>query len=227
MKKMKFLSAAGACAAVLAFAAPASATAVLLTSFEGTIDSGTNYEYVSATQPYSTVNVPLGSVTTADITYSGGSGIQANGSAWGFADAPNGTQTAFIQSYNDVGGSISIALNGLTAGQEYSVSFDLAARPYGGADPLTVSAGNSSGMFTITNTAWSTHSIDFMAPESGTADLKFLGSTLDGDSSVGLDAVSIAAVPEPATWAMMLLGFGMIGFASRRRQRAVRVSYVA
>jgi hypothetical protein len=27
-----------------------------------------------------------------------------------------------------------------------------------------------------------------------------------------------AAVPEPATWAMMLLGFGAIGFAMRRRQ---------
>ncbi|WP_010161396.1 PEPxxWA-CTERM sorting domain-containing protein [Sphingomonas sp. PAMC 26617] len=26
------------------------------------------------------------------------------------------------------------------------------------------------------------------------------------------------AVPEPATWAMMLAGFGMIGFAARRRQ---------
>lgn len=26
-----------------------------------------------------------------------------------------------------------------------------------------------------------------------------------------------AAVPEPATWAMMLAGFGMIGFAARRR----------
>jgi len=32
-----------------------------------------------------------------------------------------------------------------------------------------------------------------------------------------------AAVPEPATWAMMLLGFGMMGFALHRRARA-RVS---
>ena len=29
-----------------------------------------------------------------------------------------------------------------------------------------------------------------------------------------------AAVPEPATWAMMLLGFGAIGFALRRRKPA-------
>lgn len=33
------------------------------------------------------------------------------------------------------------------------------------------------------------------------------------------DAI-LAAVPEPATWAMLLAGFGMVGFALRRRQRA-------
>lgn len=30
---------------------------------------------------------------------------------------------------------------------------------------------------------------------------------------------AIAAVPEPATWAMMLIGFGMIGFSMRRARR--------
>ena len=33
------------------------------------------------------------------------------------------------------------------------------------------------------------------------------------------------AVPEPATWAMMLMGFGMIGFAARNRRTKVRVTY--
>lgn len=32
-----------------------------------------------------------------------------------------------------------------------------------------------------------------------------------------------AAVPEPATWAMMLLGFGAIGFAMRRRKQQPKV----
>lgn len=35
-----------------------------------------------------------------------------------------------------------------------------------------------------------------------------------------------AAVPEPATWAMMILGMGLIGFAMRRRQKVTtRISY--
>ncbi|MFS0770851.1 PEPxxWA-CTERM sorting domain-containing protein [Sphingomonas sp. 1P08PE] len=33
------------------------------------------------------------------------------------------------------------------------------------------------------------------------------------------------AVPEPATWAMMLLGFGMVGAAARYRRRSSNVTY--
>lgn len=32
------------------------------------------------------------------------------------------------------------------------------------------------------------------------------------------DSIAAAAVPEPQTWAMLLAGFGMVGFAVRRRQ---------
>lgn len=40
------------------------------------------------------------------------------------------------------------------------------------------------------------------------------------------NASAVGAVPETATWAMMLAGFGAIGFAMRRRQKVVtRVSY--
>ncbi|MFZ4382319.1 MAG: PEPxxWA-CTERM sorting domain-containing protein, partial [Sandarakinorhabdus sp.] len=35
------------------------------------------------------------------------------------------------------------------------------------------------------------------------------------------DMVSLTAVPEPATWAMLIVGFGMVGFAARRRKAAV------
>ena len=35
-------------------------------------------------------------------------------------------------------------------------------------------------------------------------------------------APGVAAVPEPGTWAMMLVGFGAVGFAARRRKTLVR-----
>ena len=33
------------------------------------------------------------------------------------------------------------------------------------------------------------------------------------------------AIPEPAAWALMLAGFGLVGGAMRRRQTSVRVTY--
>jgi hypothetical protein len=47
----------------------------------------------------------------------------------------------------------------------------------------------------------------------------------DGSVSVGIDPSHHPdpqpnAVPEPATWAMMLLGFGLVGYASRRKRTA-------
>lgn len=40
-----------------------------------------------------------------------------------------------------------------------------------------------------------------------------------GQTGTAVFSYSTGAVPEPATWGMMLAGFGMIGFAARRRQR--------
>ncbi|WP_203311571.1 PEPxxWA-CTERM sorting domain-containing protein [Sphingomonas beigongshangi] len=38
---------------------------------------------------------------------------------------------------------------------------------------------------------------------------------------------TLAAVPEPATWALMILGMGAVGFAMRRRKQTVRVAFAA
>ncbi len=54
----------------------------------------------------------------------------------------------------------------------------------------------------------------------GTLDFGF-----ESQANVGITAGSpivgplAAAVPEPSTWAMMLMGFGAIGFAMRRRTK--------
>jgi hypothetical protein len=36
----------------------------------------------------------------------------------------------------------------------------------------------------------------------------------------------VASVPEPSTWAMMLLGFASLGFAGYRKARTARLAYV-
>jgi hypothetical protein len=38
-------------------------------------------------------------------------------------------------------------------------------------------------------------------------------------NSFEVDRLAVAAIPEPATWAMMIGGFGLIGFSSRRSRR--------
>jgi hypothetical protein len=53
----------------------------------------------------------------------------------------------------------------------------------------------------------------------------FVGNVLtinDWQASSPGDNIRVltAAVPEPATWAMMILGFGLVGFAARRRREA-------
>ena len=50
--------------------------------------------------------------------------------------------------------------------------------------------------------------------------------SLNTDRNIVLvDDISIAAaVPEPASWAMMILGFGMIGWAMRRRANSTMVA---
>jgi hypothetical protein len=47
------------------------------------------------------------------------------------------------------------------------------------------------------------------------------GNNSGAGSLGGSITIRPAAVPEPATWAMMLLGFGAVGFAMRRRRAPV------
>ncbi|MFD1611236.1 PEPxxWA-CTERM sorting domain-containing protein [Sphingomonas tabacisoli] len=50
---------------------------------------------------------------------------------------------------------------------------------------------------------------------------RLVGATFtSSQNSFEFDNLATAAVPEPATWAMMLGGFGLIGAVSRRRARA-------
>ena len=62
---------------------------------------------------------------------------------------------------------------------------------------------------------------NFIPVGAGTFTLNILGTpgTQNGAFGGVVSFASTPAVPEPGTWAMMLLGFGGIGFAMRRRRR--------
>lgn len=73
------------------------------------------------------------------------------------------------------------------------------------------------------NVPFGTSSFSFTAGNAGSLRLAF-GSTSRDNIGPLLDNVSLAvtpsAVPEPATWLMMLAGFGIVGSAMRRRRPA-------
>jgi hypothetical protein len=66
------------------------------------------------------------------------------------------------------------------------------------------------------NTGWVP--FRFIAPTAGSYTLE-LGVANRGDGAVSSIAVLDTAVPEPATWALLITGFGMVGFAARSRNR--------
>lgn len=57
---------------------------------------------------------------------------------------------------------------------------------------------------------------DFAPAEAGYADAIWNSGTI----TIGYDLPAATAVPEPATWSMMIAGFGAIGGVMRRRQKA-------
>ena len=49
----------------------------------------------------------------------------------------------------------------------------------------------------------------------------FLSAIMGSNPSQALGIVPVRGVPEQSTWAMMLIGFGAIGVALRRRRKAI------
>ena len=82
--------------------------------------------------------------------------------------------------------------------------------------------GDGINSFGITTNAISIKFNNFVA---GTGLLN--GNLIIGQSRASVTSGVAAAVPEPGTWAMMLLGFGAIGFAMRRRRSPTPVLQMA
>jgi choice-of-anchor C domain-containing protein len=166
-------------------------------------------------------------------TYSGGSSI----GPWSVTGVNVDLIGGYWQAPNNVAGTGSVDLDGtnpggisqtlgLIAGKTYSLSFYLSGNPYG-LDPtktVDVSVGGFSQNFTYVtgsnsagNMLYAFEQVWFVAGAANTLSFTSLDASYSTTGPV-VGGVSVTAVPEPSTWAMMLLGFGGLGFAGYRRK---------
>ena len=113
------------------------------------------------------------------------SGIQKNGSAWGAAPAPDGTQTAFIQGASTITQTLS-----LNAGS-YTLSFQ-AARRGSQVQPVkvTVDGAQIGSLVSPASTSFSTFSLPFSVAATGAHTITFTG-TDPADKTTFIDNVTV------------------------------------
>ena len=109
---------------------------------------------------------------------------------------------------------------------KYTLTFDLGGNDRGDVDKTTtISLGDFSTSITLASgAALASHTFTFTT--TGGA-LSFADLPDSGNQNIGniLDNVNLAtAVPEPATWAVMMFGFGGLGAAMRNKRRKPAVS---
>lgn len=165
----------------------------------------------------------------------------SNGHANGLTTSLQGGNYVASDADRGYGAPITQLLTGLVAGKTYDVSFEWAAGQqlnYPGAtfeswqvslldsgmnvttDFNTATVVNPQGGFQ----AWRSETFSFIATESAQT-LRFWAN--GGPGGVPpfalLDSVSVqsATVPEPASWVMLIGGFGLVGASMRRRRNTV------
>lgn len=107
-------------------------------------------------------------------------------------------------------------------GQTYRLSFDIGTDPAYDTAPVgvEVTAGLDSSIFLSTPlnaNQWETFEFDFVATAANTA-ISLVGNAGTNEKYVGLDKVSLTAIPEPSS-VMLLGGPGLLFFAVWRRLR--------
>ena len=155
-----------------------------------------------------------------------------------FASSPFPTNLAYEgKQYLDLigeglTGSISQTFN-TVAGNLYRLTFAYSHNVFGGSPGATASytLGALNGVISHTtgsdsNLDWQIFSSTFVGTGSPMT-LNFTNLTGQNNAGILLDGVSVSAAPEPATWGMMMLGFGFVGGAMRsaRRRKLATVTF--
>jgi len=133
----------------------------------------------------------------------------------------------YIDLDGSAGGQV-VALNhaiSLIGGQTYTLSFDLAGNHRdNNEDFVTAHFGDAFATFGIhSDWTFGNHALNFTPDSDGLYSFGFVDSNTFKNNNVGalLDNVSVTAVPEPETYALLLGGLALIGFSARRRNTEV------
>lgn len=130
--------------------------------------------------------------TVAGIAFTSYAGVAGNGSAFAFAAAPDGDQTAFLQAGSIGAGAIAIDVGGLTPGASYRVRFQLARRPGYGLNTINLAAGGTAlGSFSPSSNAFESFESAAFTAAGSAVTISFTGTIAAGDRTSALDAVTI------------------------------------
>ena len=223
---MKHITLLATAAVALAFAQPAAAATNLIQNggFETPVDSTQGSVVISAG------NEPTGFAWTVT---EGSVDVHATNGPFGGDPDPEGAGQGALDlvGLGDKGG-ISQAFNS-KAGGLYRLTFDFANNPFapsaamlfgvrgaGGADLFSQSVTHTGSVLNDMN--WTRFTFEFTA-DSPLSTLFFTNTAGIPAGGMYLDNVSVeyvsGGVPEPATWALMISGFGLAGSALRQRRR--------
>jgi len=146
----------------------------------------------------------------------------------GYWQPASGSGSLDLSGYN--AGTISQSFSTI-AGQQYAVDFAMAVNPGGyTSNPIlsVIATGGQAATYSFlggpnsaSNMGWELNRYLFTALGT-TTNLSFssLNNSVYGPALDDISVSSIAAaVPEPATWLTMIMGFGLIGMVLRQRGR--------
>lgn len=207
-----------AAALVLASPVAASATSLVDGGFEikGAALPVTDYCYDGFITP--------GGPACAPGAWVGAGVIRSGSGAWGGTASQAGDYHGFVQGTQSLSQSFTATESGIV-----SLSWFDTNRTNNGGDQsyvVSISIGSNikgTGSYTSSQGGWVGRTLSpFSLVAGNTYTVKFAGlSTEDRTAFVDSVSLSSTAVPEPSSWAMLLAGFGLIGFAARRRRAAI------
>lgn len=226
IKTLNFAMRASVAALALTAAAPVWAGTFVIT-YKGTVASGTDPLGIFGGGTLD------GFAFTAEytLTYPGGDTINVVGTE----------ASGYIDTYGyDAGNPLigKLIINGLSYQVEGYYGYAYQGNNWAGGYDQVFHNVDSAGFVEYLNTNIYTTATDFISTRDLTAPLDYTvqpGGVAAGvfrmvganglnspytEGSLSPTSVSIREIPEPATWAMMIVGFGVVGGAMRRRRAA-------